>query len=783
MSKINNMLVAFVAIFVATAATAQTNAVKGVVTDTADAPIYNSNVVLMQNGNIVCGSITKADGSFKLEVSKGRYGMVVSCVGYKSWTADVTVNADTALGKIVLFDGVDIDEVEVRVRKKAALPIAGGLVYTVSQRDVQGSTNSYHLLSKIPDLQVDRHNHSVSVVGASSTLIMVNGVRRESIVIQSIRPSEIAKVEVITNPSAKYLSEDITSVVNIITHEKVRGFSGEISQMVTVPKIKTDGWTDLTLAGNTDKASLYAVGFFNYGHENRIKRHEIVHSFVGDNKFTFESQSDTCAEKEFPNFEVNAGADYKLSPLASIVFDAYYNYYASNSSRTTHRRMLLNDTAYMRSDRIDYDEKIKERQQKYAAYFQRMHADSSGQLDLELSFADYLYSDNATNDISSTNGSNIHNALNLMSSQRALHCQIEYGHDVLGGYLAAGYRFRYQRVAQDVVDFDGVDSENAVYSEFKHYPYLNYSGSIGRQFTYKLGLGSEYTSFKFTPLGQSSTANRYTKLLPTTSVQYAFKNVGTLSAHYGVWLQRVEIQQLNPAIVSLDSISFRQGNPNLEPYLYHRSGLRYTLNHGDFYFYSQLLYNWAKNSIVSMVDVQPNGISKFTYVPAAFYSVFSPSIYTKWTINDMLELSGSVGYRIYSYTDKTNKIDARLGSFFWDAGLSCYIGDFIIEASLLHTGKYLRGDYVGVSPFDSRVQVDWQFAKGWNVGVELRYLTPWEISGSTNRVDYQSYSSIARGDRYLRPSFIISYTFERGNSREQTNKRIKSSIENEKLSL
>ena len=101
----------------------------------------------------------------------------------------------------------------------------------------------------------------------------------------------------------------------------------------------------------------------------------------------------------------------------------------------------------------------------------------------------------------------------------------------------------------------------------------------------------------------------------------------------------------------------------------------------------------------------------------------------------------------------------------------------------MHTGKYLRGDYVGVSPFDSRVQVDWQFAKGWNVGVELRYLTPWEISGSTNRVDYQSYSSIARGDRYLRPSFIISYTFERGNSREQTNKRIKSSIENEKLSL
>lgn len=62
MSKINNLLVVFVTIFVATAATAQTIAVKGVVTDTADVPIYNSNVVLMQNGEIVCGTIIKADG-------------------------------------------------------------------------------------------------------------------------------------------------------------------------------------------------------------------------------------------------------------------------------------------------------------------------------------------------------------------------------------------------------------------------------------------------------------------------------------------------------------------------------------------------------------------------------------------------------------------------------------------------------------------------------------------------------------------------------------------------
>ena len=670
----NKPLAVLFLLFIHTVSIAQTVGINGVVTDTSDMPIRSAAVVLVQDGIVVQGTITKADGSFALEAVKGRYAITVSCIGYEIWSADIAFNADTVLNKIMLSAGIDIDEVAITASRRGASPTAGGLVYAVSERDVKNSINSYQLLSKVPGLQVNRADRSIGVVGSSSTLIMVNGVRREPIVVQSINPSDIVRVEVISNPSVKYLSEDITSVVNIITIDRVRGLSGEIAQMVTVPNLKTDGWTDLSITGNTDKMSIYMVGYFNYGNENRIKRRETTHTFASGNKFTFESVSDTCAENDFPGIEINAGADFKLAPRTSLTIDAYYKHDASVQDRITHRQMILNDV-YVRYDRIDYNENDKERQHKYSAYFQRLHADSCGQFDIELSYIDYFYTNNARNLITSSIGSSSY-MLQSQSRQQALHCQAEYGYEVWGGNLTVGYRLRYQRIAQGVNDVMDGGAEDVKYTEFKHYPYLYYAGAVGRHFSCRLGIGTEFTSFQFIPIGHTSTGNQYVKLLPSMSMQYATPSVGALGAYYGASLQRVEIQQLNPTTISLDSLSFRQGNPRLEPYLYHNVGLRYTLSKGSFYFYSQLNYRWARNSIVSMVEVLPHGVSRHTYSPAAFYNLLRPMIYSKWSISDVWELYGSLGYSMCKYEDKTNQINTNLSSFDWDAGGTCYLRRF-----------------------------------------------------------------------------------------------------------
>lgn len=758
---------------------AQTVSITGSVVDTSGMPIYNATVVLMQNDTVAYGTITNSNGHFAFQAKKGIYTLSVSRMGYQVWNDKVDAKADTRLNMIVLYEGILLDEVSVKANKRSALATADGLVYTVNERDAKNSINAYHLLSKVPELQVNKSDHSIGVVGSNNTLIMVNGVRREPIIVQSLKPTDIEKIEVISNPSVKYLSEDITSVVNIITRERVRGLSGEVAQMVTVPNIKTSGWTDVSLTGNTDKMSLYLIGYLNYGAENRTKRRDTTRTVVGD--ISFASISDSCMDSNFPSFEINAGGDFKLAARTRLTFDAFFNYDAFKESYTTNRQMFQNGLN-VRTDIIGYNQKGNEQKQKYAAYLQHLEADSSGQYDVEFIYADYLYNDNAKNEINSTLGSSAY-SLCAKSHQQTFHFQAEYGHKLWGGNIAAGYRARHQRISQLVDDPDVGNAENAKYVEWKHYPYLRYNGSIGKHFTYRVGIGSEFTSFVFTPEGYEKASNRYTKPLPSLSAQYATQRAGAFGIYYSASLQRVEIQQLNPAIISLDTLQFRQGNPKLEPFLYHSIGLRYTLSKGDFYLYPYVNYRWAQNSIVNIVDVQPNGTIKNTYKAAAFYSLTNPAVYSKCVINDMWELSGSIGYNIYRYKDDKNLIDRSLSGFNWDASITCYVGDFCIEASAFYTGKYLTGDYVGVAPFDSRIQVDWQFAKGWNAGIELRYLTPWYISGTVERPDYYNHIRIERIDRYLRPSFSISYSFEYGSSREQTEKRIQSTIDNEKLSL
>lgn len=770
-------------LLLATAGFAQTHTITGFIADTAGMPIPHATVALMVGDSVANGTISNDEGHFALSATPGLYTLLISRMGYELWRRDMELEGSLALERVTLHEGtVAIEEVAVSAYKEGAMPTAGGLIYTVSERDVKSSTNSYHLLSKIPELSVSRTDRTVGVVGSSRTLILVNGVRRESIFINTLRPSDIVRVEVVSNPSIRYLSEDITSVVNIITRRKVRGGSGEVSQMVTVPNVRLDGWTDLSITGNTDRMSLYVVGFFNYANERRTKKRDITRSTLPSaDVITFESDTDTCYERDFPGFEVSGGGDFQLGRRTALTVEGFYSSNSMYENSITHRRMLYNDAA-LRRDRLEYSDAEKERRQKYSAYLQHMQADSCGQLDAEFSYGDYFYGNDAQNRIASA-GSVRDYALRSASHQRSFHALGEYSHQLWGGNLAAGYRMRHQRVGQIADDAGEGASESAKYIEWKHYPYVRYDGRVRRKFFYRLGIGAEFTAYRLAPTGHAPVRNRYVKPLPSVSLQYTTARAGAFGISYSASLNRIPIQYLNPAVISLDTLSIRQGNPKLEPYLSHSAVLRYTLSSGGLYLAPRVSYVWAKNSVVSVGEVQANGSYRYTYVPAAFYSSLTPSVYLKWSINDMWEVSAAARYHLYNYRDATNGINRRLGSFSWGAEAACYVSDFTIAAGAAYDGKGLTGNHVNELPYDGFVRVDWEFWKGWWLTAELRYLVPWKISGTTESLNYYSHTVVTRRDRYLRPTITLAYSFEYGYNREKTSKRIESSEALEKLSL
>ncbi|SDP04881.1 CarboxypepD_reg-like domain-containing protein [Mucilaginibacter sp. OK268] len=92
--------------------------ITGRVVNTADKnPVADASVFL---NNSVIGNKTLNDGSFRLfNVKNGKYDLVVSCVGYKTYHQDVTVsNNNIVMSEIALVTNVnELSEVKIKVTK------------------------------------------------------------------------------------------------------------------------------------------------------------------------------------------------------------------------------------------------------------------------------------------------------------------------------------------------------------------------------------------------------------------------------------------------------------------------------------------------------------------------------------------------------------------------------------------------------------------------------------------------------------------------------------------
>ena len=226
MKKIVFVLLAMVATMASVEA--QTVKVKGTVRDAKtgeELPLVNVGLMRQADTVFVRGAATDFDGEFVIrDVKPGSYLLQATSVGYESYVERLEVLENLENIEIKLRAGTLLEEVEI-VAEKPLYQMDGekNMYNTKEDPSIQTGTAS-DALQNAPGVEVDAEGN-ITLRGVSSVEIWVNDrpshMNEEALkqYIKQMPANAIERIEVITNPSARYSTTG--GVINIVTNQKI----------------------------------------------------------------------------------------------------------------------------------------------------------------------------------------------------------------------------------------------------------------------------------------------------------------------------------------------------------------------------------------------------------------------------------------------------------------------------------------------------------------------------------------------------------------------------------
>ncbi|MBR6441055.1 MAG: TonB-dependent receptor [Bacteroidales bacterium] len=211
-----------------TALNAQNGHVGGRVTDRETGePMPFVNVALMRPADTVFmrGATTDFDGRFSIDdADTGRYLLQASFVGYHSYIVPIEATFPIDTIHITLQRGATLEEVQVEAAKPLYLMDGEKNMYNAKEDPSIQTGTASDALQNAPGVEVDAEGN-ITLRGVSSVEIWINDrpshMNEEAMkqYIKQLPANAIERIEVITNPSARYSTSG--GVINIVTNQTV----------------------------------------------------------------------------------------------------------------------------------------------------------------------------------------------------------------------------------------------------------------------------------------------------------------------------------------------------------------------------------------------------------------------------------------------------------------------------------------------------------------------------------------------------------------------------------
>lgn len=203
---------------------AQSASISGKVSDAITGePLIGASIRLLDsNDGFINGTVSDISGNFEISsLDFGVYTIEIEYIGYNDFIKNGIKldleNPNFNIGNIGMnTEGLSTEEIEV-ITEKPNVEISGEkFIYNIDKNVVAKGESVLDVLRRTPLISVDE-NDNVSIRGNSSVKILIDGRDTKSFNNLSQMPADLLKkVEVITNPSAKYESEGIAGILNLI---------------------------------------------------------------------------------------------------------------------------------------------------------------------------------------------------------------------------------------------------------------------------------------------------------------------------------------------------------------------------------------------------------------------------------------------------------------------------------------------------------------------------------------------------------------------------------------
>ncbi|RTY81050.1 TonB-dependent receptor [Flavobacterium sp. ZB4P23] len=628
------------------------------------------------NPKPVAGGITNPKGEFNIEVIPGVYDINIEFISFKvNEIKQKNLQVNTSLGLISLEeDANQLNEVIIRSEKTTVEIKLDKKVYNVgNDLMVKGGTVS-DVLDNIPSVAVDIEGN-ISLRGNDNVRVLIDGRPSNAIniaeALRLIPADAIEKVEVITNPSARYDAEGGGGLLNIILKKgKNRGLNGTFIGSAGYPE--NNGLSG-TLNYKSDNFNLFTTQGYNKRNSpgnaltntNYLNADNTINNIVNETRendrfskgyngnFGIELYlNETTAWTNTFNYRKNNGDN------RDNVFQNYFE--ADNTFDYTRNRINLENSD---SENVEFATNFTK---KFKKEGHKLTLDGSFSTSKDLEIA--VITDRATN----TAKVKFDNTLNNQSQSRNL-LQMDYVLPIgEGGQFEAGYRGDFSELLTDYqVKNDGLINKNFTntleYKEKVNAVYTQYGMKINK-FSVLVGLRFEDSNININQLATNDfNTKKYNNFFPSAFFTYEISDKSSASVSYSRRIQRPRGRMLNPFSNLSSNINIFVGNPDLDPafsdaidFGYIKRWDKLTFNTSLYVNKTTDVFQFARRESGDFVNGIPITISSpinlATEYRAGFEFTLNYSPYKWWKLNGNFNFFRNETQGDFVYTDFNNKI-------------------------------------------------------------------------------------------------------------------------------